>query len=86
MDTKHTHEPWIWDDDRPDYNDPATWATGVPAMGQSATGILAAAPEYHEHAYTLAMLILQSEAYRADADVREQVDAVLAIHRKAEGR
>jgi hypothetical protein len=48
--------------------------------------LFAAAPDYHDHAHHLAMLVLQSPLYASDPDVREQVDNVLAIHAKAEGR
>jgi hypothetical protein len=48
--------------------------------------LIAAAPDYHEHAYHLAMLVLQSQLYLSDPDVRDQVDNVLAIHQKANGR
>lgn len=48
--------------------------------------LIAAAPDYHERAYILAMLVLQSEAYRTDADLRDAVDSVLATHREAEGQ
>ena len=45
--------------------------------------LIASAPEYHEHAYNLAVLVLQSEAYR-DYEIRSAVDNVLAIWRKVE--
>lgn len=47
--------------------------------------LIAAARDYHEHAYNLAMLILQSDLYR-NPDIRDEVDNVLAIYFKAEGR
>jgi hypothetical protein len=48
--------------------------------------IVDAASRYHAVAYHLAMLVLQSYLYSEDPDVRDQVDAVLAIHADAEGR
>ena len=45
--------------------------------------LIAVAPDYHEEAYVLALLVLQSDLYK-DPDVRDQVDNVLAIHRRVE--
>lgn len=45
--------------------------------------LIVAAPLYHEEAYALAMLVLQSPLYHEQLDVRDAVDAVLAVHRLA---
>lgn len=45
-----------------------------------------AAASDQEKAYALAMRILQSDLYSTNPDVRDAVDAVLAIHRAAEGQ
>jgi len=45
--------------------------------------LIAVAPDYHEEAYVLALLVLQSDLYK-DPDVRDQVNNVLAIHRRVE--
>jgi len=47
--------------------------------------LIAHAPDYHEHAYNLAMLILQSNLYQ-NPEVKLEVDNVLAIHAKVKGR
>lgn len=87
----HTPGPWTWNEDacvlKGESPCSVVLAIDLPQfMDPADKALIAVAPDYHEHAYALAMLVLQSDAYRADADVREQVDAVLAIHRKVEGR
>ena len=47
--------------------------------------LIAAAPELYAEAYTLAVLCLQSDAYR-EPDIREAVDNILAIHKYLEGK
>jgi hypothetical protein len=61
-------------------------AEDIEAQAEANARLMAAAPDYHNHAYHLAMLVLQSDLYGADREVRAQVDHVLAIHAKAEGR
>ena len=48
--------------------------------------LIAAAPDYHDRAHHLAMLVLQSDLYRTDSEIQRLTDDVLAIHAKAEGR
>lgn len=61
------------------------WEGGrpCPEIAEANARLIAAAPLYHDRAYHLAMLVLQSNLYATDVDVREQVDHVLAIHRMA---
>ena len=47
--------------------------------------LIAHAPDYHEHAYNLAMLIHQSKLYQSNPKVKLEVDNVLAIHAKVIG-
>lgn len=44
--------------------------------------LIVAAPDYHDAAHRLAMLVLQSDFYRSSPDVTESVDNVLLIHRR----
>ena len=46
--------------------------------------LIAAAPDYHEHAYNLAMLVLQSDFYK-NPGIKDAVDNVLAVYSKADG-
>jgi hypothetical protein len=65
---------------------PACEGGGYFIRNQADAHLIAAAPDYHERAYHLAMYVLQSSAYRDDAEFKQLVDDVLAIHAKAEGR
>ena len=48
--------------------------------------LIVAAPDYHEHAYNLAMLIHQSKLYQSNPKVQLEVDNVFAIYAKVKGR
>jgi len=48
--------------------------------------LIVAAPDYHEHAYNLAMLIYQSKLYQSNPKVQLEVDNVFAIYAKVKGR
>ena len=87
---KHTPGPWIifYDEGFP-Y---AVLPAGRPGeicrcsdKNEANARLIAAAPDYHDDAYILALLVLQSDSYK-DPDIRDSVDNVLAIHKRAEGR
>jgi len=43
-------------------------------------------PYYHEPSHRLAMLVLQSELYQKDPEVRKAVDDVLAVYKLIEDK
>ena len=90
---KHTKGPWTaykyageWFVSSKDYDSgPMVDVGGWPKDREANAHLIAASPDYHEEAHKLAMLVLQSDLYSSDPDVRDSVDNVLAIHAKARG-
>lgn len=52
----------------------------------NAIKLMNSGPYYHEPAHKLAMLVLQSELYAKDPDVRDAVDDILAVYRLIEDK
>ena len=68
------------------YMEQLTYGEISEELPQANACLIAHAPDYHEHAYNLAMLILQSTLYQSNPEVKLEVDNVLAIHAKVKGR
>lgn len=94
--TAHTPEPWTAEPPQndtfqkskvygPKHADGSNYAPLCEVNNYPDARLIAAAPAYHKHAYTLAILVLQSGDYE-HPDIRDAVDNILAIHQTVEGK
>lgn len=88
MKQKHTPSPWINKGQFiiDTHNRGIATCYIMDGHGLANARLITAVPDYHEWAYNLAMLILQSDLYYKDYEVKKAVDTILSIWREVEER
>lgn len=96
---KHTPGPWkakLWDrSENPNqYGNTIHDSTDFEIASLSYTGgnedqdahLIAASPELKEEGHVLAVLVLQSDLYQSNYEIKQAVDNFLAVEAKVEGK